>query len=93
MGHHQEASAAAVELIVTAERLDSTACTVARYDAGLVALAAAAACDAVDLIGRALADGAVVSRPAAGSRRPKRRPPPEISPRRPPSCAAPPSSR
>ena len=65
MGHHQEASATAVELIVTAERLDSTACTVARYDAGLVALAAAAACDAVDLIGRALADGAVVSRPAA----------------------------
>ena len=77
-----------MELIVTAERLDSTACTVARYDAGLVALAAAAACDAVDLIGRALADGAVVSRPAAGSCRP----PPEIPPRRPPSCAAP-SSR
>ena len=66
MGRHQEASAAAVELIVTAERLDSTALlAVARYDAGLVALAAGRAPDAVDLIGRALADGAVVSRPAA----------------------------
>ena len=66
MGRHQEATATAVELIVTAERLDSTALlAVARYDAGLVALAAGRACDAVDLIGRALDDGAVVSRPAA----------------------------
>jgi DNA-binding SARP family transcriptional activator/tetratricopeptide (TPR) repeat protein len=66
IGRHDEAATTAAELTATAERLDSPAMlAVARYDAGLVALAAGRPRDAADLIGRALAEDAAVSRPAA----------------------------
>jgi DNA-binding SARP family transcriptional activator/tetratricopeptide (TPR) repeat protein len=66
LGRIEEASAAATELIATAERLDSPAAlAVTRYDAGLVALAADRPAEAVELIGQALAGGATVSRPSA----------------------------
>jgi tetratricopeptide (TPR) repeat protein len=66
LGRHDEAGATADELLSTAERLDSRPMlAVARYDAGLVALAAGRLQQAVELIGNALAEDAAVSRPAA----------------------------
>jgi DNA-binding SARP family transcriptional activator/tetratricopeptide (TPR) repeat protein len=66
LGRHDEASAAAAELLATAERLDSAPMlAVSRYDSGLVALAAGRPREAADLIGAAVAGDAAVSRPAA----------------------------
>jgi tetratricopeptide (TPR) repeat protein len=65
-GRHEEASAAAAELLATAERLDSAPMlAVSRYDSGLVALAAGRPREAAELIDEALAANAAVSRPAA----------------------------
>jgi predicted Zn-dependent protease len=66
MGRHDEATAAANELSAIASRLDSAPMlAVARYDAGLVALAAGRPGEAADLVDRALTGHAAVSRPAA----------------------------
>jgi DNA-binding SARP family transcriptional activator/tetratricopeptide (TPR) repeat protein len=67
LGRHDEAAFAAQRQRDCAERLDSPAlAATAAHDAGLVALAAKRYREAADLLGTALAEGAEVSRPAAG---------------------------
>jgi tetratricopeptide (TPR) repeat protein len=67
LGRYDEAEAAAQQVQERADRLDSPALSaVAAHDHGLVALAAGRYDDAARLLGRALDEGAGVSRVAAG---------------------------
>jgi DNA-binding SARP family transcriptional activator/tetratricopeptide (TPR) repeat protein len=66
LGRHAEALAVAGEQLAAAERMDSpAAASLARYDAGLISLAAGRYPEAAELLADALAQGAEVSRPAA----------------------------
>jgi len=66
LGRHEEAATLAREQLDMAERMDSQAASaLARYDAGLIALAAGDFEHAAQLLGRALDEEAEVSRPAA----------------------------
>jgi tetratricopeptide (TPR) repeat protein len=66
LGRHEEAAETVRRQREYADRLDSPAlAATATHDAGLVALAAGRFGEAAELLGRALADGAEVSRPAA----------------------------
>jgi DNA-binding SARP family transcriptional activator/tetratricopeptide (TPR) repeat protein len=66
LGRHDEALAISVRQRQMAERLDSPALiALARYDAGLVALAAGRHGEAADLLATALDEHAQISRPAA----------------------------
>ncbi|MGH3945689.1 MAG: ATP-binding protein, partial [Pseudonocardiaceae bacterium] len=66
LGRHDEALATSARQRQMAERLDSPAlAALARYDAGLVALAAGRHAEAADLLAAALDEHAQISRPAA----------------------------
>jgi DNA-binding SARP family transcriptional activator/tetratricopeptide (TPR) repeat protein len=66
LGRHDEALVLAADQLLMAERMDSPeAAALARHDAGLISLAAGRHLQAAQLLERALAEGAGVSRPAA----------------------------
>jgi tetratricopeptide (TPR) repeat protein len=66
LGRHDEAMALTAELLALAERTDSpAAAALTRHDAGLISLAAGRHDDAAQLLERALAEEAKVSRPGA----------------------------
>jgi DNA-binding SARP family transcriptional activator/tetratricopeptide (TPR) repeat protein len=66
LGRHDEALTLAAEQVAMAERMDSpAAAALARHDAGLISLAAGRHDESAELLERALAEEAKVSRPAA----------------------------
>ena len=66
LGRHAEALALAAEQLAKAERMDSSAAvSLARHDAGRIALAAGRHAEAANLLEQALAGEAEVNRPAA----------------------------
>ena len=66
LGRHDEADAAAAELLARAERLDSaTRLATGRHDAGMVALATGRYAESADLLAQALDASAGFSRPGA----------------------------
>jgi DNA-binding SARP family transcriptional activator/tetratricopeptide (TPR) repeat protein len=66
LGRHDEALALAADQLLMAERMDSPeAAALARHDTGLISLAAGRHHEAAQLLERALAEDAGVSRPAA----------------------------
>jgi DNA-binding SARP family transcriptional activator/tetratricopeptide (TPR) repeat protein len=66
LGRHDEALATSAQQREMADRLDSPAlAALARYDAGLIALAAGQHAEAADLLAAALNEHAQISRPAA----------------------------
>jgi DNA-binding SARP family transcriptional activator/tetratricopeptide (TPR) repeat protein len=66
LGRHAEALSLAGEQLAKAERMDSPpAAALARYDAGLISLAAGRYAEAAQLLGQALTEDPEMSRPAA----------------------------